>query len=164
MSPTLFTIERPGAGQLSTMARPRGRWWLGRDLRSLAAARVSVLVSLLEHGEAARLGLAGEAAAAARAGIDFLQLPTPDFSVPEREEALAVAGTLMCRLAAGDRCVVHCRAGVGRSSTLAAVVLVLEGLTPAEAWDRISAARGRPVPETDAQRELVTSVAGPARP
>ena len=52
----------------------------------------------------------------------------------------------------------HCYGGVGRSSTLAAVVLVLEGLAPAAAWNDITAARGRPVPETADQRAFVNGL------
>jgi protein-tyrosine phosphatase len=153
--PVLFTIERPGDGRLSTMAHPRGGRWLARDMRWLAAARVDVLVSMLADSEAAQLGLAGEGEAAERAGLSFHRLPTPDMTVPDPAAALALAGTLASRLAGGGGVAVHCWAGIGRSSTLAAAVLVLEGLPPAGAWQRISAARGRPVPETDAQRAFV---------
>lgn len=58
---------------------------------------------------------------------------------------LAIARLLVQRLDDGASVAVHCRRGIGRSSTLAAAVLVLEGTAPANAWDRISAARGLPV-------------------
>jgi protein-tyrosine phosphatase len=52
----------------------------------------------------------------------------------------------------GTFVVVHCQAGVGRSSLIAGTVLVHEGPSPTEAWERIEAARGRPVPDTAEQR------------
>ena len=161
MQPQLFAIERAGPGQLATMARPRGGEWLGEDMAGLAGAGVTVLVSLLTDTEMTSLGLTAEDAAARRAGLEFLRLPTPDFHVPDRAVTLALARDLLARLAGGASVVVHCYGGVGRSSTLAAVVLVLEGVAPPAAWDRITVARGRPVPETVDQRAFVNGLADP---
>ncbi|MFT4110031.1 hypothetical protein, partial [Propionicimonas sp.] len=55
----------------------------------------------------------------------------------------------------GHGVAIHCRAGIGRSSVLAAAVLQLEGVPADEAWNLISHARGLPVPDTDAQRRFV---------
>ena len=59
------------------------------------------------------------------------------------------------RVAAGKTVVVHCRAGIGRSSLMAAVTLMrLEpGLGADAAAQRISHARGLDVPETTAQKK-----------
>jgi protein-tyrosine phosphatase len=140
------------------MARPRGGEWLTDDLRDLAIAGVSVLVSLLTDAELAELGLLHEADAARLTGLEFHRLPTTDRHAPDREAALAVGRLLRQRLDDGASVVVHCRYGIGRSSTLAAVVLVLEGTDPADAWDRIAAARGLPVPDTRVQREFVDAL------
>ena len=160
MQPQLYVIERAGPGRLATMARPRGGEWLGEEMAGLAASGVTVLVSLLTDTEMTSLGLTGEDAAARVAGLEFLRLPTPDFHVPDHAATLALARELRLRLAAGASVVVHCYGGVGRSSTVAAVVLVLDGVIPAAAWDRIAVARGRPVPETVAQRAFVNGLAG----
>lgn len=161
MSLNLFTIERSGAGRLSTMAAPSGGDRLADEIRYLAGAGVNVLVSLLIDSEIAELGLTGEGSAAEAAGIAFRRLPTPDGHVPERTGTLALAEALRSRLSDGAAVVVHCREGIGRSSTLAAAVLVLDGLEPSDAWDRIRAARGLPVPDTAAQREFIDNL-GPA--
>jgi protein-tyrosine phosphatase len=162
MQPEFFTIRRPGPGRLATMARPRGGPRLGADLAGLAGAGISVLVSMLTDAEMAELGLAREPAAATGAGLEFLRLPTPDMTVPGEQATLAMAGLLRARLTAGAGVVVHCLAGVGRSSTLAAAVLVLEGVAPAAAWELITAARGVPVPDTPAQRAFIDRL--PASP
>jgi protein-tyrosine phosphatase len=158
MRPELFTICRAGPGALSTMARPRGGEWLADDMNALAAAGVGVLVSLLTDAEMAELGLSGEAEAARAAGMDVYRLPTQDRQVPEPAAALALAGTLRAHLARGSGVAIHCRHGIGRSSTLAAMVLVLEGTQPEHAWALISAARGMTVPDTAAQREAILSL------
>ena len=49
------------------------------------------------------------------------------------------------------------RAGVGRSSVIAACTLIGLGLQPEDALARIERARGMRVPDTDAQRRWVLS-------
>ncbi|MGW4803522.1 protein-tyrosine phosphatase family protein [Kitasatospora sp. NPDC004272] len=152
MRPALFTIDRPGPGRLSTMARPRGGDWLAEELAALAALGVSGLVSALTPAESAELGLAAEASLARAAGLRFTAVPIPDRTVPVLSEVLPAVDELTRRLAAGDHLVVHCRAGIGRSSLLAAAVLVRSGADPDDTWDRIARARGLAVPDTPEQR------------
>jgi protein-tyrosine phosphatase len=165
MRAQLFTIGRAGPGWLSTMARPRGGAWLDDELAALVTAGVGVLVSLLSDAELGELELDREAELAVVHGLEFHRLATPDLQVPDRAATLELAAVVRDRLAAGAGVAVHCWAGIGRSSTLAAAVLVLEGVEPAEAWRLISVARGLRVPDTDAQREfvhtLLTSPTGP---
>jgi protein-tyrosine phosphatase len=59
---------------------------------------------------------------------------------------------------------IHCRAGIGRSTTLAACVLILLGVEGDVALDMIAAARGLEVPETEAQRQWVLGFSQAARP
>ena len=155
MRPELFLIDRDGPGRLHTMAHPRGGEWLPGEMGALAAAGVGVLVSMLSNGEADGLGLAGEGAAAGSAGITFWRLPTPDRTVPDRAATLAMASAIKQELDRAAAVAVHCRFGIGRSSTLAAAVLILEGLDASTACDRIAAARGLPVPDTPAQRAFI---------
>jgi protein-tyrosine phosphatase len=159
MRTALFPISRAGRGRLSTMARPPGGDWLICELRDLAIAGVTILVSLLSDPEAAELDLVHEADAAEAAGMEFHRLATPDRQAPDRDAMLALGRLLVRRLDEGASVAVHCRHGIGRSSTLAAAVLVLEGTAAADAWDRISAARGLPVPDTADQRELINRLA-----
>lgn len=158
MRSQLFTIRRSGPGTLSTMARPRGEDCLGEDVRALAAAGVSVLVSLLTDDEMAEFGLTAEAETARAGGLEFYRLPTPDRRVPDLASGLALARTLRGHLEQGSGVAIHCRYGIGRSSTLAAMVLVLEGAQPEQALALISAARGMPVPDTGPQRDAVLSL------
>lgn len=159
-TPRLYPISRSGPGRLWTMAAPEGGERLPEQLDLLSAAGVTTLVSLLDEREAAVLGLADEGTAAGRAGVRFVQLPTSDFGVPERSAALTVARKLRDDLLAGKGVAIHCRAGIGRSSLLAAVVLRLEGVRPAEAWGTIGRARGVRVPETRAQRDFLDDLDG----
>jgi len=55
----------------------------------------------------------------------------------------------------GKSVTIHCRQSVGRSALLAATLLVEAGINPDEAFRRIEAARGCPVPDTPEQRAWV---------
>jgi protein-tyrosine phosphatase len=165
MSATLFVIPRDGRGRLATMACPRGGDWLDDELDALKNAGVGVLVSALTNPELAELQLNAEPELARQAGLTYVSFPIPDRGAPEGVAAVTdLVGQLEERLTGGEFIVVHCRAGIGRSSLIAAAVLVREGLSPEEAWERISAARGLSVPDTEAQRAWLAAFAGTVAP
>lgn len=149
----IYTVDLPGPGRLSTMAKPR----LG-DLPTLRAAGVDILVCALTDEDFEDAGLTGEPEAAIAAGLEFVHLPIPDWTVPDRDQILPVLRDLAARLDAGAGIVTHCWAGIGRSSLLAASIMVLRGLEPDDAWARITKARGYPVPDTEQQREWVRTL------
>lgn len=155
----LFTILRAGPGRLSTAAAPAGLEQLPVALHALKREGVDVVVSMLASREESRLGLAHEEQQAHLVGLDFLRLPTGDFRAPDIAATRILAADLVARLADGKHIVIHCRGGVGRSSTLAAAVLIAEGISPEQAWATIGAARGVEVPETKAQRLVVARLA-----
>jgi len=134
------------------MARPRGGDWLVDEIVALRNARVSTVVSLLEPRETAELELGAESLICARHAIEYMNLPVPDFGVPESMRAFVeFAGVVHERLVAGNTVAIHCRMGIGRSSLLAAAVLGLSGLGLDESLRRIASARGLRVPDTEAQ-------------
>lgn len=153
--PELYTIERPGPGRLSTMRRPDGFDELDGVLAALRGEGVGVLVSLLAEDEAAAEGLAYEGDLAKANELTSYHLPTRDHHAPDRDQTRALAKTLHGHLFRGDSVVVHCWAGIGRSSTIAAATLLLEGYEPETAWQLISAARGYEVPDQQSQRDLI---------
>lgn len=153
MRPTLFTVDHPGPGRLSTMARPRGNDWLDDEMAALKAAGVAILVCALTEPEREELGLAEEPRSAAAAGLRFVEIPIPDRTVPDLPAILPALRQLAAELADGAHVVTHCRAGIGRSSLLAAALLILNGTAADTAWRRIERARGLAVPDTAEQRE-----------
>lgn len=157
----MFHIPIATAGRLSTMPRPRGDDRLAEEMAALRAAGVDVLASLQTHEERVELGLVDEPAAAARAGLEFLEFPIADLGVPDRYDSMQpFLTTLRTRLDAGRYVVIHCRAGVGRSSLVAAALLTGYGVPVDEAWARISEARGIRVPETVEQGEWLRRTDG----
>lgn len=156
----LWTVETAGGGKVSIVPRPSGGARLDEELRALREAGVDVLISALGPREAAELGLSGEGAAAEAAGLDFRSLPIVDMSVPSDTEALLDALAEPAeRVGAGGHVAVHCYAGVGRSGMISSALLVLRDWDVEAALARLSAVRGRPVPETGEQRAWVRRTA-----
>jgi protein-tyrosine phosphatase len=129
-------------------------------MRSLRKAGVDGLVSLLTPLEAISMGLGEEAEAATRAGLRFWSVPVRDHDVPDSvQEFAAAVEEIRDELHTGQAIAAHCYAGIGRSCVLLASILVAEGWTPELAFDRLSEARGLPVPDTLQQEQWVRDYA-----
>jgi len=130
------------------------------DLKAIAAWGASAIVNLVEEHEMRALGVA-DTARRLPAGIDYLRLPIPDAGTPdgswERQWALASPG-LHERLRAGERIVVHCKGGLGRTGLVVARLLIELGTPPAEAVARVRRARPGAI-ETDVQLRYVLALA-----
>ncbi len=157
--PEFYWVECPAPGRLAVISRPRGSLWLADDMQHLLSAGVNTVVSLLVQGELRELHLDEEETAARQAGLSFVSLPVPDLSTPV-DEASIMPGlhALRDELLGGRTVVAHCRMGVGRSPMCVASLLVLLGVPAREAWARITAVRGREVPDTAAQGRWVEAL------
>jgi len=153
----LHWIATRTSGRLAIMARPRAEDWLEADVDAWKSAGVDQVISLLEQDEVSELGLQGEPDMCRGKGIGFLSFPIPDRGVPDVREARHLAEMLAREIANGRSVAIHCRAGIGRSSLLAACVLVCSGVDAHEALQLIKDARGVSVPDTEEQRDWVLS-------
>jgi protein-tyrosine phosphatase len=153
---TVYFVSVAIAGRMAILPRPRGGDWLDEELVSLRQHGLDMLVSLLEDQEMHELDLADEARSCERADVRFLRMPIVDRDVPTSfAEVRRVVDKLVAELQAGRGVGIHCRQGVGRSSLLAACVLVACGLPLGDAWRALERARGCAVPDTVAQRDWV---------
>jgi len=142
------------------MARPRAGDWLDEEIVNWKEAGIEVVVSLLEVEEVYDLGLQREADLCRSIGIEFISFPIPDRGVPESErKAVELAADIFARISSGLGVAIHCRAGIGRSSVLAACALVSGGMNADKAFSLIAQARGVGVPDTDQQRDWVRGFA-----
>jgi protein-tyrosine phosphatase len=152
----LFWIEHGAVGRIAIAARPRAGEWLEAEVAEWKASGLQVIVSLLEADEVSELGLQREADLCRASGIEFISFPIPDRGVPKsREDAWGVAGLIARGMADGRSIAIHCRAGIGRSSVVAACALISAGVETNEAFALIRDARGVSVPDTDEQRDWV---------
>jgi len=143
-------------GRLAIMARPRAGDWLEDEVATWKAEGIDTVVSLLERHEVMELDLSMEAELCAREAMEFISFPIADRGLPSSTQAAAdLAGSLASKLREGKNVAIHCRAGIGRSSVVAACVMVSAGSTASLAFDQISAARGVQVPDTEGQRAWV---------
>lgn len=149
----IYWIETYAAGRLGIMARPRSGDWLEDEVANWKREKVGIVLSLLEKHEIIDLGLQNEPSLCEASGIRYLSFPIPDRGVPFNfDEAISLASQLACQ----ERPVaIHCRAGIGRSSIIAAAIMIGKGVEPSAALAAITAARRLEVPDTDAQREWV---------
>lgn len=153
-------IEGLNKGRLAIAPRPMGGDYLLDEVFRWKLFGVNVVASLLQPTEVRSHALDKESELCAAQGISFLSHPILDHGVPEsRRETAAFAHELNLLLLQDKTVLIHCFAGIGRSSLLAACVLAQRGMPPVEAFDRIAAARGCPVPDTIEQLNWVVQFA-----
>ena len=160
MGTELHWVDGPWPGRLALASRPRGGDWLGDEIEGWLRAGIDTVLSLLTSEEERGLGLTSEEREVQAHGMRFLSLPIPDRQVPN--SATEVAGVLEkldTDLMSGKNVVIHCRQGIGRTGLVGACLLVTKGLNSEGAVQRLSAARGNPVPETAEQRRWIDDYA-----
>jgi protein-tyrosine phosphatase len=153
---TIYWIGDEATPRLAIVARPRGGDWLADELGGLKRAGLDVLVSMLTPEENDELGLTLEQSIAERAGLDFRAYPIPDRTTPsEFLQFQRFISELSKLVALGRRVGVHCRGSIGRSTVVAAAILITLGWRSNEALRAIEKARGCRVPDTEEQRRWI---------
>ncbi|WPV70276.1 hypothetical protein [Chitinophaga sp. LS1] len=151
---------------IGIMPRPRGNEWLEDEIIAFKKQGVDIIVSLLEQSEITELGLRQEKLLCEKHSIQFINFPIPDRSLPPKgrqTEAFIQTLTIPSKI------VIHCRMGIGRSSIIAACILLYQnknlhekGNSPTdmktifrkkatEIISHISHIRGLKVPDTEEQ-------------
>ncbi len=134
------------------MARPRGDDWLEDEIANLKRQKIGLLVSLLENEETYELGLQKEEQICKTNGIEFINFPIVDRDTPKTNDKTdLLISDLTNKLKNGLSTVIHCRMGIGRSSIIAASILLQAGLKAETIIEDISKVRGLKVPDTDKQ-------------
>ena len=165
MSTEAYRVEGPWPGTLAISARPRGGDWLEDEVRNWRAAGFDTIVSLLTPDEVEEMDLQKEAQYCHQNHLELVSFPIVDRSVPDpRAATLQLIERLEADLARGKSINIHCRQGIGRSSLIAAALLIAKGVSAPDAIRKLSEARHSPVPETPQQREWIDIFASSLSP
>jgi len=153
MPTNIYWIRKfDNSARIGIMARPRGDDWLEDEIAHLKNNKVDVLVSLLERDEIYDLKLEFEEELCLTKDIQFINFPIPDRDIPRLNDNIdGLLNSLTKKINEGHSVVIHCRMGIGRSSIIAAAVLLTFDMKANEIIENISSIRGLKVPDTDKQ-------------
>ena len=142
----------PARGRL--FAGPRPEPPFAAALATLGEAGITTVACLLEPTEVPR----PLEAAYARAPLQLLRFPVPDFDVPANTAAFRnFLLDLLRRLGDGESIYLHCRAGLGRTGTALACLLVLAGESARDAVTLVRTSYQPGAVETSRQQRFVES-------
>ncbi len=113
-----------------------GPWWrdLDTDAARLREDGTDALLLLVEDHELVDARVPDIVERLAAAGVETIRHPVVDMDVPSDPDAYRHTLTdVLARIRRGERIVVACRGGLGRTGTAVACVLVQTGMSPREA-------------------------------
>lgn len=140
-----LALPAPVSGALWLTSLPDNDIRLGRYLGETAAQGVTQLVILAEDREIRDLAPAYDRLLSS-GGLAFsvMRLPIRDFDVPESFSGFRLAAYRIAKaLERGERIVMHCRGGIGRTGLVAEAVLIELCVPPDEATSLVAAAGSR---------------------
>ncbi|MFO0571418.1 MAG: protein-tyrosine phosphatase family protein [Polyangiaceae bacterium] len=132
--------------RLAGMGKPGLLAPVENDLDAIAIAGVRLLVSLTERPLPAELLRAR--------GIRGRHFPIADMGVPAMLQTARLCNEISRAMDAGEGVAVHCHAGLGRTGTILAAVLVWRGAQPSQAISELRAT-GRAYVQNEAQERFV---------
>ena len=114
------------------------------DLEAIKKWGATRFVCLLESGEFSLLGVPEFPQAVQESGMKWYHLPIVDTQVPENTfetKWVTVGRELRKALVDGEKILLHCRGGLGRTGTVAAKILIEHGYSQDEAIESVRKAR-----------------------
>jgi atypical dual specificity phosphatase len=151
-----LAFSRPGGfhwvikGRLGGMQRPGLLRDEDDDLKALSSLGAQYLVSLTEEAfPPERL---------AKYGVVGIHFPIVDMGVPELQAAAQLIASINRRVDAGMPTILHCKAGLGRTGTLLACLLVFRDFTAVAAINEVRCVNPRYI-QSDEQLQFISQFA-----
>lgn len=164
------TIRTPTGGTIAMCHAPgrvgvdgSGRHWhrnLESDLDAIEKRGTRLMISLVETGEFARLGLPDLPQVVLSRPFAWRHLPIADMSVPDvaSEKLRDLLDEVASVLQSGGFVLFHCAAGLGRTGLMAALTLLDGfGMEPVDAIRLVRSARPGTI-ESDAQMRFLQAL------
>ncbi len=156
-----------GGGSLGLTLCPgkkdAGRSWdrdLSTDLQAIRAWGATTVVTLIEDHEFRLLRIESLANEVRALGMNWVHLPIVDVSIPDShfEDAWVREGPMLHdRLNVGEKILIHCRGGLGRTGLVAGRILVERGCAPKNAIQWIRSVRPHAIETSDQERYVIKS-------
>jgi protein-tyrosine phosphatase len=152
----IYPIPLKQSGKIAIISRPRGNELLEESIEFLKNSEFHVIVSALMKEEEEELGLTNEREVCTQFNIEFFQFSIDDRGVPSSYKLLEqFCETLALKIHDGLSVGIHCRAGIGRSSLIAACTMIHLDYNSFDALNLISISRNLKVPDTSAQENWI---------
>jgi len=132
------------------------------DVDEITEWGASTVVTLIEDHEFGMLCVEKLEREVRQSGMQWIHLPIVDMNVPDHrfEDAWQTqSNEIHRRLDAGERILIHCRGGLGRTGLVAGLILVERGVPPKDAIKQIRSVRPHAI-ETAAQESYVRNASG----
>ena len=159
-------LKVPSGGVLVLSAHPAAGGAFKPALQALQTAGARLLVSLLPTDELASLGLHSLQPECEHIGLAWAHCPIADFSAPGWEFELgwrSAGPRVHALLDSGNVIALHCRAGLGRTGTVAAHILIERGMPLQSAMQLVRETRPGSI-ETDSQEAYLQALAATFSP
>ncbi len=143
-----------------TDATRRWRRDIDIDLDDIKTWGASTVVTLIEEHEFRLLKVEDMERQVQTAAMTWFHLPIKDVSVPDQRfvDAWKTIGTeIHRRLDAGERILIHCRSGLGRTGLVAGLILVEHGMPSKEAIRQIRAVRPHAIETSEQEIYIMNS-------
>ena len=123
------------------------------DIKKIFNWKPAAIISLTEQKEIEDLGVSDFISFVEKEKIPLLHFPIKDFGIVDQEQEILwepISTTIHQKINDGDRILVHCRGGCGRTGMIVLRIMVEFGEDPDEALERLRKVRPCAV-ETKAQ-------------